>query len=93
MDRERREGMPDMSFDQDTRTGAWRRAGGKCECTMEICDSHAPGVRCKRDLRGLPWHAHHRISAAIGGDDSVSNLVVMCDPCFGNVSRAARRSN
>ena len=47
-------GMPQkestMAFSQATKDAAYRRAGGKCECTMTTCSKHRSGSRCNADL-------------------------------------------
>jgi len=78
-----------MAFSQATKDAAYRRAGGKCECTMTTCSKHRSGSRCNADLsRG--WHAHHRHSQAAGGDDSLGNCLAMCVACHENTRTYGR---
>ena len=44
---------------QELRDAVYRRAGGKCECTMQTCSHHTG--RCNAMLRGA-WEIH-RITA------------------------------
>lgn len=66
-----------MSASQAEREAAYRRAGGKCECTMVRCGH---GGRCNAMLRGA-WELH-RITA--GGSYALSNVVAMCQTCHRN---------
>lgn len=63
---------------QEVRDALFRRAGGRCECTMTRCSNHSG--RCTAMLRG-PWEAH-RITA--GGAYVLSNLKAMCQICHRN---------
>lgn len=65
-----------MAISQETRKALYKRAGGRCECTMKVCD-HS-GRRCNRGLSSGYWDAHHRTA---GGPDSLSNLIAMCATC------------
>lgn len=75
-----------MAFSEDTVSQAWRRAGGKCECTRSI---HSHGSRCSKQLvwanRGRDgvgsWEAHHRVSVDSGGSDVLSNCEILCWDC------------
>lgn len=77
-----------MAFSEQTVTLAWRRSGGKCECTRALHD-HGYG-RCNKDLvwenrgresgRGA-WEAHHRTSVESGGSDNLSNCEILCWDC------------
>lgn len=69
-----------MAFSEETKLAAYRRAGGKCECTMKICSHHTG--RCNRQLNR--WHAHHMTSVAAGGSDALSNCLAMCVECHQN---------
>jgi hypothetical protein len=73
-----------MAFPQDVVDSAWKRSGGRCECTR---DSHNHSGRCPKQLnydsRGkdyLPgcWEAHH-INA--NGGDGLSNCEILCCEC------------
>lgn len=63
-----------MAFRDDI----YKRAGGKCECTMKACAHHTG--RCNADLRG-EWEIH-RLTA--GGEYNPSNVVAMCQTCHRN---------
>ena len=71
-----------MAFSEDTKGRAFRRAGGRCECTR-ISHRH-PGGRCNAVLTPGNWHAHHRTAVDAGGDDSLSNCEALCIPCHQN---------
>jgi HNH endonuclease len=72
-----------MAFSQTTKEAAYRRAGGRCECTMRTCSHHTG--RCNATLRG-GWHAHHKTSVAAGGDDDLGNCLAMCVTCHRNTA-------
>jgi len=73
-----------MAFPDSVVEQAWKRAGGRCECTRV---THAHGsTRCNKDLvwanrgregRGA-WEAHHRTA---GGGDTLSNCMILCWDC------------
>lgn len=69
-----------MAFSQETKDAAWRRAGGKCECTRITCSHHAG--RCNAGLS--KWHAHHRTAVTSGGSDELSNCEALCITCHQN---------
>lgn len=56
----------------------FKRANGKCECTMKTCKQHTG--RCNADLRG-DWAVHH---VTAGGPDTLSNALGMCQICHRN---------
>lgn len=76
-----------MAFPQSIVDAAWKRAGGKCECTRS---THGHGGRCSKTLsynnRGKDgawgaWEAHHIVSVAAGGKDTLSNCEILCLDC------------
>ena len=77
-----------MPFSQDVKVAAWRRAGGRCECTRH-CPGHALR-RCNKDLdpgnsvKGKEWQSHHVVSQASGGPDTLQNCQILCVPCHEN---------
>ena len=71
-----------MAFSEDTKNAAWRRAGGKCECTRSVCSHHAG--RCNESLTAGNWHAHHKTAEIIGGSDNLSNCEALCIRCHKN---------
>lgn len=75
-----------MAFSEQTKADAYRRAGGKCECTMGVCGHSG---RCNKQL-GSNWHAHHKTAVASGGQDTLSNLLAMCIPCHQNTRTYGR---
>ena len=70
-----------MAITDATRRALLRRAGGRCECRMRVCDHHAAGTRCKHGLYSPHWAAHYR--SRLGGDIP-SNLIAMCATCQKN---------
>jgi hypothetical protein len=70
-----------MAISQTTRKALYKRAGGRCECRMNICSHHSAGQRCPRSLVSKDWKAHHRIA---GFDDNLNNLTAMCATCHNN---------
>ena len=60
------------------RDEVYQRSGGKCECTMSVCNHHSG--RCNAMLRG-EWEVH-RITA--GGPYTLSNVKAMCQTCHRN---------
>jgi hypothetical protein len=57
------------------REDVYKRAGGKCECTMKSCSHHTG--RCNAQLRGE--REVHRVTA--GGPYTLSNVIAMCQTC------------
>jgi hypothetical protein len=74
-----------MAISEETKKALYQRAGGRCECTMKICD-HG-GNRCNRGLSPGYWEAHHRVA---GGPDTLSNLIAMCATCHKNTRTYGR---
>lgn len=59
------------------RDDVFKRAGGRCECTMKVCGHEG---RCPAVLRG-EWEVHRRIA---GGDYTLSQVLGMCQLCHRN---------
>ena len=59
------------------RDDVYKRAGGRCECTMKSCGHTG---RCTAMLRG-EWEVH-RLTA--GGEYVLSNVIGMCQECHRN---------
>jgi hypothetical protein len=76
-----------MAISEKIRRELYERAGGRCECTMRVCDHHPAGQRCPRNLVAGYWDAHH-ISTT--GGDSLSNLIAMCATCHKNTRSYGR---
>ena len=74
-----------MAISEATRKALYARAGGTCECTMNVCDH--TGRRCTRGLSAGYWDAHHRSRA---GGDSLGNLIAMCATCHKNTRTYGR---
>ena len=67
-----------MAVSDAIRKELYRRAGGRCECTMKVCDHQG---RCTRGLSPGYWDAHHRVA---DGPDTLGNLIAMCATCHKN---------
>ncbi len=76
-----------MAFPQEVIDAAWRRAGGKCECTRTGCVHNG---RCNKALRAGAWHAHHRTAQAADGPDTLSNCECLCVDCHENTASYGR---
>lgn len=74
-----------MAISEETKKALYKRAGGRCECVMSICD-HA-GNRCTRLLAPGYWDAHHRNA---NGSDTLDNLIAMCATCHKNTRTYGR---
>jgi len=70
-----------MAFPQSVIDDAWRRAGGKCECTRSSCGHTG---RCNKALTAHNWHAHHKTAVEKGGSDTLSNCEALCISCHKN---------
>jgi 5-methylcytosine-specific restriction endonuclease McrA len=74
-----------MAFSVETKDEAYKRSGGRCECTRQhsfISDAPHHGGRCRNTFsRQGKWEAHHKLSVSHGGDDSLSNCEVLCPKC------------
>lgn len=75
-----------MPFPESVREAAFRRSGGRCECTLEhrgIADVPHHGGRCPATFGRYSgnWHAHHKVAEASGGDNTLSNCLVLCLAC------------
>jgi hypothetical protein len=77
-----------MAFSEETKSAAWRRAGGKCECTRTVCTHHRG--RCNAELSAGKWHAHHKTAEDAKRDDSLSNCEALCIPCHENTRTYGR---
>lgn len=71
-----------MSISQNIKNELYKRANGRCECTMSVCN-HGEH-RCPHGLSAGYWDAHHKISVSVGGSDVLSNLTAMCATCHKN---------
>ncbi len=74
-----------MAFSKDVINAAWKRADGRCECTLNTCPDHVG--RCNKPLdpqnktEGQKWHAHHIVSQQANGSDGLRNCAILCIPC------------
>jgi 5-methylcytosine-specific restriction endonuclease McrA len=75
-----------MAFSELVRDQAYWRSGGRCECArlhpLALYPPHRGG-RCSRTFarHGGQWEAHHRLSVAAGGSDTLANCEVLCVAC------------
>lgn len=71
-----------MAFSETVKDEAFKRSGGRCECTRQHpgrTDAPHHGGRCARTFtRQGSWEAHH-ITA--GGPDTLSNCEALCVTC------------
>lgn len=62
--------------------GAWRRAGGRCECTQS---GHGHEGRCNADLnwglRGSSMDGGWDSLTRTGATDSLANITIVCMDC------------
>jgi hypothetical protein len=74
-----------MAFPQAVIDAAWKRAGGKCECTLNTCPYHTgrhnKALDPQNRTEGMKWHAHHILSQNAGGSDGLQNCLILCIPC------------
>ena len=75
-----------MAFSDSVKDEAFKRSGGRCECTRAH-PSHS-GRRCATTFtRHGRWEAHHKTAVASGGTDSLSNCEALCIPCHDLIRR------
>jgi len=75
-----------MIFSVETKDAAYKRSGGRCECTRQHAYiNNAPHHVGRCPNRFPPngnWEARHTLASASGGDDSLSNCEVLCPKCY-----------
>ena len=76
-----------MAISQKIKKALYKRAEGRCECTMSVCDHHRAGSRCPRSLVSGYWDAHHRNA---NGPETLGNLIAMCARCHKNTRTYGR---
>ncbi len=76
-----------MPFSDEVLACAWRRAGGRCECTRTAC-GHPE--RCGSLLHVAQWNAHHILEEEIGGASTLANCEALCFLCYGKARRHGR---
>lgn len=80
-------------FPDNVVDAAFRRSGGRCECTRITCD-HITRCSAKliKDRRGYEgpggWEAHHKNSS---GPSTLSNCEILCIRCHKNTRSYGRR--
>lgn len=75
-----------MPFPEAVVKEAFKRSGGRCECTRSHeGDDNAPhfGGRCPRTFSELygGWVPFHKVSLINGGDNSLENCEIICEAC------------
>jgi 5-methylcytosine-specific restriction endonuclease McrA len=74
-----------MAFSEATKDEAYKRSGGRCECTRlhpGITSAPHHGGRCTTTFtRYGNWEAHHKTAVSSGGSDNLSNCEVLCKKC------------
>ncbi len=63
--------------------GAWRRTGGKCECSFSV---HGHGPKCNKVLQ---WHLQNSsaeggwfaVEKSPGAPPNLNNCIIMCNEC------------
>jgi len=73
-----------MAVSEETKKELYKRAGGRCECTMGVCGHNG---RCPRSLVPDYWDAHH-LNA--NGPNTPGNLIAMCATCHKNTRTYGR---
>lgn len=63
-----------QEFTRETKEAAWTRAHERCELCCQPLGQRRPEY-------------HHRTPAALGGDNSLRNCVVLCPPCHRIITR------
>jgi len=76
-----------MAISAETKKSLYRRAVGRCECTMRVCSHHRAGSRCPRSLVSGYWDAHRRNA---NGPYTLGNLIAMCATCHKNTRTYGR---
>ena len=87
-------------FSRKTRRQAWERANGQCEGTLYRTDPAAGPItfRCTAPIDLGRFEYDHEIPDWMGGDNSLSNCVLLCLPCHqektardqGNIAKSKR---
>jgi 5-methylcytosine-specific restriction endonuclease McrA len=67
-----------MAFSETTKDAAFRRSGGRCECSR---DRHPHAGRCTTRLTRQSAQFHHVHAQSQGGSDALSNCEVLCLTC------------
>lgn len=67
-----------MAFSETVKDQAFRRSGGRCECTR---GSHGHSGRCPNRVTRHSAHFHHVHAQSQGGHDGLSNCEVLCVTC------------
>ena len=81
-----------MAVSDSVKSEAFKRAGGRCECTRPHTGEKSPphgGAKCPR---GFPevwgWQPYEKVPLSKGGKDSLDNVEVLCQECY-NLAMAA----
>ena len=84
--------MNKMEFSGSVIAQAWKRAGGRCECSQ---NGHRHGGRCNRPLsryaegmhRNTGWEVNHITATTSGAIDPVNNCEILCLSCCEEAGR------
>ena len=68
-----------MAFSDTTKDVAYKRSGGRCECTRSSHINHTGRCSTKITRHGAEYH--HKTSISAGGSDSLSNCEALCTTC------------
>lgn len=72
-----------MAFSEEVKEEAFKRAGGRCECTRGMCATHYLS-RCPSSLSMASANFNRKKQTVLGDADSLSNCEVLCTYCFAN---------
>ncbi len=82
-----------MPFSQSVIDQAFKRSGGRCECTLQHEGERAAphhGVKCPR---GFPevwgWQPNFKVHEDKGGKDALENCEVFCKECYQLANKSA----
>jgi len=67
-----------MAFSESVKDQAFRRSGGRCECTRR---EHSHYGACNSPLSRYSAEFHHVTAQSVGGSDGLSNCEVLCHTC------------
>lgn len=78
-----------MAFSEATKDAAFKRSGGRCECTRQ---QHSHSGRCRTTVTRPGAEYHHITAQSVGGSDGLSNCEVLCRTChLGTASHGRHR--
>ena len=68
-----------MSFFALHKEKLYHRAGGHCECSLNICRHHPPGLRCNRYISASRFRIYHRSTER---NYNLINSIALCAECY-----------